>query len=69
MPEYRDYKGVDGQVDKADPPSKSKKSTRSKPAKTGGTTYDQAKGSEHKGSQGERAFGTPMDRQTTDSNN
>lgn len=35
-----------------------------------GVTADQAKKSEHKGSKGERAFGTPIrDRQTTDSNN
>lgn len=39
--------------------------TKAPPAPSS-TTYDQAMKTEHVGSEGERAFGAPMDRQHTD---
>ena len=65
---YRDYRGTKGQVDDA---TKSGKRARKSdaPANKKGSDYSDAKKTEHEGSQGEKAYGAPMDRQTTDSNN
>ena len=62
---------LEDKLDRIEPPTKPRKK-KSKPRGRRATTFEQALKTETKGSEGERAFGAPIDRvrnQTTDSNN